>query len=166
MASPELSAAAAPSQPPDQSPSAPPELVAWPRAAASAAIFRDGRILIAERGSGPRKGYWSLPGGKIEPGETAMAAATREILEETGLQVTIKGLVDVHNVIGTDASGLLTHHYIICVYFGVCGPGEPRAATDISDARFIALHELNQYLMTDGAMSIIHEAHRRLALCS
>jgi 8-oxo-dGTP diphosphatase len=141
-----------------------PELIAWPRAAASAAIFRDRRILIAERGSGPRKGYWSLPGGKIEPGETAMAAAVREIHEETSLDVTISGLLDVHNVIGVGGDGLLTHHYIICVYYGMCGPGEPRAATDISDARFVTLEDLPRYQLTDGALPIIREAHRRLGL--
>ncbi len=139
-----------------------PELIAWPRAAASAAIFRDGRILIAERGNGPRKGYWSLPGGKIEPGETAAEAAAREILEETGLDVEIRGLVDVHNVIGKDAGGEVSVHYIICVYYGTCGPGEPKAAADISDARFVTLEELPQYRLTDGAHQIILEARHRL----
>ena len=141
-----------------------PEKIAWPRAAASAAIFRNDRILIAERGNGPRKGYWSLPGGKIEPGETAMAAAVREIREETSLDVAITGLLDVHNVIGLGGDGKLTHHYIICVYYGTCGPGEPRAATDISDARFVTLEELTDYQLTDGALQIIHEAHRRLGM--
>ena len=142
------------------------ELVAWPRAAASAAIFRDGKVLIAERGSGPRKGYWSLPGGKVEPGETAMEAAAREILEETGLEVSIKGLVDVHNVIGRTIDGDVTHHYIICVYYGICGTGEPCAATDISDARFVTLDELREYQLTEGALAIIHEAHRRISAVS
>ena len=55
----------------------------WPRPAASAAIFRDGQVLIAERGKGALRGTWSLPGGHIEPGETAMAAA----LQEEGIAV-------------------------------------------------------------------------------
>lgn len=139
-----------------------PELAAWPRAAASAAIFRDGKILIAERGNGPRKGYWSLPGGKIEPGETASEAAVREILEETGLEVAIRGLVDVHNVIGRDSAGEVDIHYIICVYFGTCGAGEPKAAADISDACFVSIDELPQYCLTDGAHRIILEAQRLL----
>ena len=136
----------------------------WPRAAASAAIFRGGKVLIAERGAGPRRGYWSLPGGKIEPGETAMEAAAREIMEETGLAVTLKGLVDVHNVIGRNDAGGVTHHFIICVYFGTCGPGMPIARTDISDARFVDLDELPQYRLTDGALQIISEAHRKLEM--
>lgn len=138
----------------------------WPRAAASAAIFRDGKVLIAERGSGPKRGYWSLPGGKIEPGETAADAAVREILEETGLAVEINGLVDVHNVIGHSDEGCVTHHYVICVYFGTSRAGEPVARTDVSEARFVDLIELPQYRLTDGALGIIHEAHRRLGLLS
>lgn len=134
----------------------------WPRAAASAAIFRGDRILIAERGGGPRKGYWSLPGGKIEPGETAAAAAAREIMEETGLQVDLRGILDVHDVIQSDANGGIEHHFVICVYYGTCGPGDPCAATDISDARFVTLEELPSYQLTGGASKLIHEAYRRL----
>jgi 8-oxo-dGTP diphosphatase len=139
--------------------------VLWPRAAASAAIFRGDRILIAERGGGPRKGYWSLPGGKIEPGETAADAATREIMEETGLQVDLLGLLDVHDVIQADDEGNIQHHFVICVYFGRCGPGEPCAATDISDARFVTLDELPAYQLTGGASRLIHEAYRRIRAC-
>lgn len=135
----------------------------WPRAAASAAIFRGDRILIAERGGGPRKGYWSLPGGKIEPGETAAAAAAREIMEETGLQVDLRGILDVHDVIEATDDGRIEHHFVICVYYGTCGPGEPCAATDISDARFVTLDELPSYRLTGGASALIHEAYRRLA---
>lgn len=136
----------------------------WPRAAASGAIFRGERVLIAERGGGPRKGYWSLPGGKIEPGETAAGAAAREIREETGLEIAIAGLLDIHDVIGRDAGGNVQHHYVICVFYGTCETGEPCAATDISDARFVTLDELAGYRLTDGATRLIHEAHRRLRL--
>jgi 8-oxo-dGTP diphosphatase len=51
----------------------------WPRCAASAAIFRAGKVLLVERGSGALKGRWSLPGGHIEPGERAAGAAAREV---------------------------------------------------------------------------------------
>jgi ADP-ribose pyrophosphatase YjhB (NUDIX family) len=143
-----------------------PELVAWPRAAASAAIFRGARVLIAERGAGPMRGTWSLPGGKIEPGETAAAAAIREIQEETGLDVELAGLIDLHEVIRRSGAGDVQLHYIIAVHYGTCASGEPRAATDISDARFVRLDELSGYRLTDGAVRFIHEAHRRLGLVS
>lgn len=143
-----------------------PELVAWPRAAASAAIFRGSKVLIAERGAGPMRGSWSLPGGKIEPGETAAAAARREIKEETGLDVTLSGLIDLHEVIHTDPQRGLLVHYIIAVHYGTSLEGEPRAATDISDARFVGLGDLERYRMTDGAVRFIKEGYRRLGLVS
>ena len=135
----------------------------WPRAAASIAVFRGDRVLIAERGNGPRKGTWSLPGGKIEPGETAAAAALREVKEETGLDVDLAGLLDVHDVIMHDDSGALRVHFVLAVYYGRARTGEPVAATDISDARFVTLDELASYTMTDGAARLIREAARRLA---
>ena len=151
---------AAPSEPADLVPTQ----QSWPRAAASAAIFRGDKVLIAERGHGPRKGYWSLPGGKIEPGEKAAAAAMREIREETGLIVELRGLLDVLDVIVEDEQGSLTAHYLLAVYYGTCETGEPVAATDISDARFVTLSEAAAYTMTDGAMRLIEDAARRLAV--
>jgi 8-oxo-dGTP diphosphatase len=140
--------------------------VLWPRAAASAAIFRGSLVLIAERGNGPRKGSWSLPGGKIEPGETAASAVSREVLEETGLDGSIAGLLDVHDAIRFDAQGGVEMHYLICVFYGTSATGEPRAATDATDARFVSLDELADYRLTEGAVELIHEAHRRLGLSS
>jgi ADP-ribose pyrophosphatase YjhB (NUDIX family) len=57
----------------------------WPRPAASAAIFRDGLVLLVERGKGALQGTWSLPGGHVEPGERALAAALREVGDVTGV---------------------------------------------------------------------------------
>ena len=139
-------------------------LVHWPQAAASAAIFRGRTVLLAERGQGPRKGTWSLPGGRIEPGETAAAAAIREIKEETGLDVTLAGLIDVHDVIARNGNGGVDVHYVLAVYYGTCGPGDPVAATDISDARFVPLEEVERFPLTPGAMRFITEAARRLGV--
>lgn len=134
----------------------------WPRAAASAVIFRGRTVLLAERGHGPRKGVWSLPGGKIEAGETSAEAALREIHEETGLSVELTGLLDVHNAIIRDGAGNLEAHYLIAVYYGTCADGEPVAATDISDARFVPLERVSDYRLTDGAARLIVEASKRL----
>src|SRR2546423_1245303 len=88
----------------------------WPRCGASAAIFRDGAVLLIERAKGALKGRWSLPGGHIEPGETAQAAAIREVCEETGVEADMQGLVDIHDVILREADGTLLAHYLITVF--------------------------------------------------
>ncbi len=137
------------------SPTAPPF---WPKAAASAAIFRDGEVLIVERGKGPKRGMWSLPGGHIEPGETARAAALRELMEETGVSGELARLVDVHDVIIRGRDGGLMAHYVLSVYCGHWRAGEPRAGSDSADARFVALDRLGEYELTDGAVRLINAA--------
>lgn len=138
--------------------------VHWPQAAASAAIFRGRTVLLAERGQGPRKGYWSFPGGRIEPGETAADAAVREIKEETGLDVDLRGVLDVHDIIQPNGSGGVSLHYVLAVYYGTCAQGDPVAATDISDARFVPIEDVARYQLTEGALRLMHEAARRLGL--
>lgn len=136
---------------------------AWPRAAASAAIFRGDEVLVVERGKGALPGLWSLPGGHIEPGERARDAALREVGEETGITAGIMALVDVHDVILRDEHGGLRAHYVLSVYCGRWLGGEPAAASDSRDARFIALEEIDGLRMTPGAQDIIRRAKARLA---
>jgi 8-oxo-dGTP diphosphatase len=133
----------------------------WPRPAASAAIFRGDTVLIVERGKGALPGTWSLPGGHIEPGETARDAAAREVGEETGLIVTLDGLVDVHDAVFRDRNGTLRAHYVLAVFRGHCVEGEPVAATDVSDARFVAISDIDGYRMTPGAQGVIRRAYEQ-----
>jgi 8-oxo-dGTP diphosphatase len=137
----------------------------WPRPAASAIIFRGESVLIVERGKGALPGTWSLPGGHIEPGERAREAAARELFEETGIAVMLEGLVDIHDGIFRDTEGLLRAHYVLAVFWGRSEEGEPVAATDVRDARFVLLSEIDGYRMTPGAQAIIRRA-RALSLSS
>lgn len=134
----------------------------WPRAAASAAVFRGDCVLLVERGKPPVSGMWSLPGGHIEPGESAREAARREVMEETGVAAELLGLADMHDVIIRDQAGILTAHYLLAVFYGLWSAGEPAAATDCRDARFVALEDIGNYPLTDGAEHIIEAARRLL----
>jgi ADP-ribose pyrophosphatase YjhB (NUDIX family) len=135
----------------------------WPRAAASAAVFRDRQVLLVERGKGPSSGLWSLPGGHIEPGETAAAAALREVTEETGITAELLGLADVRDIIRRDNAGVVVAHYVIAVYYGLWRAGEPVAGSDSRAARFVPLDELDQYPLTEGTARIIRNAASRMA---
>lgn len=128
-----------------------------PAAAASVAVFRDDTVLLVERGKG-MGGVWSLPGGHIEFGETASAAAAREVAEETGLAYDEAGLAAVHDVILRDAAGVATAHYVIAVYFGTWRGGEPRPAGDSRSARFVPIADLPAMTLTEGARAIILRA--------
>lgn len=130
----------------------------WPRAAASAIVFQDDRVLLIERGKGALRGYFSLPGGHIEPGERARDAARREVLEETGIAAEIHGLLDVHDVIMRDGTGVLTAHYVIAVHFGRHGSGTALAASDAAWAGYVPVGDIGGLTLTAGAADLIRRA--------
>ncbi|MEO0729579.1 MAG: NUDIX hydrolase [Pseudomonadota bacterium] len=135
----------------------------WPRAAASVAVFKGAEILLARRGKPPVQNMWSLPGGHIEPGETASDAAMRELSEETGVEAELLGLVDVHNVIIRGTAGDLTAHYLIAVHAARWIRGTPVAADDIIDARFFDRNALGELEMTPRARELVDHAWVRFS---
>ena len=131
----------------------------WPRGAASAAIFRGSEVLLIQRGKdGPLRGLWSLPGGRIEPGEPVRAAALREVLEETGVVAELAGTLDIHDVIRHDLGGDLVSHYVLAVFYGRWVSGEPIAGDDALAASFVALDAVHELHMTDGAADLVRRA--------
>jgi 8-oxo-dGTP diphosphatase len=131
----------------------------WPRCAASAVIFRAGEVLLIQRGKpGPIQGFWSLPGGHIEPGEPVRAAALREVREEAGVVVELDGLLDLHEVIRGDRPEDLTSHYLIAVFYGRWLSGEPVPGDDAAAARFVPLDAVHALETTDGTPGLIGRA--------
>ena len=143
-------------------PTEPADSQPWPRPAVSCAVFRDGEVLLIERGKGALEGRWSLPGGHIEPGEQAREAALREVREETGVEARILDVAAVHDVILRDRHGRLQAHYVLSVFCALWVAREPRAGSDAAAARFVALAELPGYPLTPGAEDVIERARQRL----
>lgn len=130
----------------------------YPRAAASTAVFRGRDVLLVQRGKGALQGYWSLPGGHVEPGETVREAAAREVLEETGVIAEILAFVDLHEVILKNPAGGLTGHYLIAVHAGLWKSGAVRAGGDAADASFFPLDAMADLQLTSGAMRLVARA--------
>jgi 8-oxo-dGTP diphosphatase len=121
--------------------------------AVSAAIFdATGRVLLVERGRPPGEGLWSLPGGKREAGELLTATVARELLEETGLVVTVGGLLVVRYI---SAGGI---HYAIHVFHARAVGGALAAGSDVRTARYVALAELAALPTTDGLADVVARA--------
>ena len=109
-----------------------------PIPAVGVACLRGDKVLLIRRGKPPRVGEWSLPGGRIEPGERATDAALRELAEETGVTARITGLIDVVDGIFSEA-GL---HYVLIDYAADWVSGEPIAGADALEARFVPLDQV------------------------
>ena len=107
-----------------------------PRVGVGAIVIREGKILLVKRASSPGKGFWAIPGGLVELGETAREAAERELLEETGVPVRAREAFYVFDFIDRDAGGRIKYHYVIIDFLADYLGGEPKAADDVSDARW------------------------------
>lgn len=101
-----------------------------PVLAASVAVFRDGKVLLATRTKPPADQLWSLPGGKVEVGETLEEAALRELQEEVGVSARIVGFNRHVEIFGRDAAGKVTHHFVVASFVGAWLSGEPQTGPE------------------------------------
>lgn len=134
-----------------------------PVPAVGVVCLRGDEVLLIRRGTPPLKGEWSLPGGRIEPGETARGAALRELSEETGVVAEITGLIDVVDaVFHARTDGALTRHYVLVDYAARWISGEPVAGDDAAEARFFAPEAIASLDLWDETARVIQQA--RLAV--
>jgi 8-oxo-dGTP diphosphatase len=123
-----------------------------------ALILRRGSILLVERGREPLKGYWSLPGGLVETGETLESGIEREVLEETGLHVLPVSMFEIFERIMRDKSERPEYHYVLIDYVCKVVGGELRAGDDVSQVRWVRGGELCDYQLTEGTLAVIERA--------
>jgi 8-oxo-dGTP diphosphatase len=125
-----------------------------PVPAVGVVCLRGDSVLLIRRGTPPRLGEWSLPGGRIEPGERAVDAALRELREETGVEAEITGLIDVVDGLFPEAG----RHYVLIDYAARWVSGEPVAVDDALEARFVALDEIESLIEWSETRRIIRLA--------
>jgi ADP-ribose pyrophosphatase YjhB (NUDIX family) len=133
-----------------------------PFIAVSAAIIRDGRVLIVRRARVPANGLYTLPGGVVEPGESLLDAVRREVMEETALTIEPVALAGFREAIVRDADGRLKRHFVILPFASRWVAGEPKLNAELDDARWLLPDELGGLSTTDGLSDIVITAFRML----
>jgi len=130
---------------------------ARPQLAVSAAIFRDGKVLLVRRARSPGKGFYSLPGGRVEFGESLHSALHREVDEETGLKVDILGLAGWREVLPSAGGG---GHYLIMSFAARWKANEPRLNEELDDFRWLAPEAAVGLKLTGGLTEVLEAALR------
>jgi 8-oxo-dGTP diphosphatase len=128
-----------------------------------AVIWNDrSEVLLIRRAHAPRLGEWSLPGGKMEPGETLHAALRREVREETGLEVEILELIGVAELAHDAAGDAPDSHYVLIDYSARVISGRGVAASDAAEAHWFSVDELPP-LWDETRRMIVLSAEKHLA---
>ena len=121
-------------------------------------VIADGQALLIRRGHPPLEGEWSIPGGKLEVGETLVDAVRRELAEETGIEVRVGDLIEVFERIFPDGKGQPKYHYVIVDYLCEVIGGAARAGSDVTDVAWVEESELQKYSLTPTATRVIQKA--------
>ena len=134
-----------------------PDSLPVPALGVSGIVFNNlKQILLIQRNQPPAKGFWSVPGGKVEPGESLVEACRREIKEETGLDTEAKNIVAV---VERRVEGF---HYVIIDYLALLVDQDnckPVAQSDVSEARWVSVDHLGEYVLVEGLADIIRRTY-------
>lgn len=125
---------------------------ARPEVCVGAVAVFDESILLIRRGRGPAQGSWSVPGGRVETGETLAEAVVRELAEETGLVGMCEGLVG-----WTERMGPGFHYVILDFSVTIMSDAEPVAGDDAAEARWVPLAEVASLTLADGLAEFLHD---------
>jgi ADP-ribose pyrophosphatase YjhB (NUDIX family) len=114
-------------------------------------------IVVVKRRFEPLAGQWSIPGGTLEVGETLEAGVAREIVEETGLIVTVGPIVDVFDRIFRDEDGRVRYHYVLVDYVCEARAGRLAAGSDVSDVAVADPVALTRFALLPKTLEVIRK---------
>lgn len=137
---------------------------ARPILAASVAVFRNGKVLLARRAKAPGAGRFSLPGGLVEPGETLAEAALRELAEETSVTAQIVGFNRHVEVVERDDAGAVKRHFVVASFVGTWLAGEGVVGPEASEILWAKRDEIAGLPVTDQLGPVLEGAWCLLAL--
>lgn len=115
-----------------------------PQIAVGAVVIRDEKVLLVKRRKPPGKGLWSIPGGRVELGETLKEAAEREVKEEAAVIIRAKDPVYTFDLIDRDDQGYIRFHYVIVDLLADYVRGKPNPSSDACGARWVTPQELDK----------------------
>ncbi|MPZ17941.1 MAG: NUDIX domain-containing protein [Luteitalea sp.] len=123
-----------------------------------AVVIDEGRVLLVRRATEPQAGQWSLPGGRVELGETLTAAVARELHEETGVEIDVGPSVEVLDRIVHDANRRVQYHYVLVDFLCTVRGGTRRAGSDVSEVVLADPFELAGYQLSSDTRAVIEKA--------
>jgi 8-oxo-dGTP diphosphatase len=128
-----------------------------PELSVGAVVVHDGSLLLVRRGHGPAAGQWSVPGGRLEWGETIAEAVVREVGEETGLECVCGEMLGWVEIIDDDHT-TPEHHVVVLDFVAtVLEHGEPVAGDDAAEVRWVPLADVLDLNIVDGLPEFLHE---------
>ena len=125
-----------------------------------AIMLRRDRILMAQRGKEPLKGWWSLPGGALEIGESLHDGVCREVREETGLEIVPLGVLEIFERIIRDDAGAPEYHYVLIDYMCRVTGGKLFPGDDVCAVEWVRHRDLSTLQITEGTLGVIEKAFR------
>jgi len=126
-----------------------------PKVGVGAIVFKDGDVLLVRRGQAPSEGLWSIPGGKVELGESLQRAVEREIFEETGITIHANEPIYTFDLVERDDAGRVKYHYVIVDLIADYVEGEIQAGDDAIDARWVSPGEIEKLKMSQMTVELL-----------
>ena len=125
-----------------------------PEVAVGAVVIDHDRLLLVRRGRGMAQGFWSVPGGRVQHGETLAEAVTRELREETGLEGLCGPFIGWAELLDEE-----TDSHVVVLDFEVTVMGEetPVAGDDAAEVRWVDLHEVGEQRLAPGLAEFLHD---------
>lgn len=131
-----------------------------PFLAVSAAIFRQGKVLVVRRARAPAAGVYTLPGGVVELGETLVEAVVREVREETSMTIEPIAIAGCRDVVVRDGEGGIQRHFVILPFAARWLAGEFAPNVELAEGVWISPSDVGSLRTTDGLAGVVAAAFR------
>ncbi|MBC7260814.1 MAG: NUDIX hydrolase, partial [Chloroflexi bacterium] len=123
-----------------------------------AVVVKQGQVLLVRRANAPNQGQWSIPGGTVELGETLAQAAVREVREECGVEIEPGDVLSTFDLIQRDEKGRIRYHYVLIDLAARYISGEPVAATDATEVRWVDERDLERLDVIPRLLPVLRKA--------